>query len=125
MNCSPPGSSVHGISQARYWKGLPFPSSGDLLNPWIEPTSSVYTSLAGEFFTPEPPGKQQVLRLCRSYFFRKITTSYLLLLPLLKSFCFFLSLSYCSCTQQKARSSLSLTLFFLSCRGCEGQAAQS
>ena len=25
MDCSPPGSSVHGILQA-YWSGLPFPS---------------------------------------------------------------------------------------------------
>ena len=25
---SPPGSSVHGIAQARYWSGLPFPSPG-------------------------------------------------------------------------------------------------
>ena len=28
MNCSLPGSSVHGISQARVWGGLPFPSPG-------------------------------------------------------------------------------------------------
>ena len=27
---SPPGSSVHGILQARYWSGLPLPSAGDL-----------------------------------------------------------------------------------------------
>ena len=27
MDCSPPGSSVHGIFQARNWSGLPFPSS--------------------------------------------------------------------------------------------------
>ena len=26
MHCSPPGSSVHGIPQARGWGGLPFPS---------------------------------------------------------------------------------------------------
>ena len=32
MDYSPPGSSVHGISQAEYWRGLPFPSLGDL--PW-------------------------------------------------------------------------------------------
>ena len=30
MDCSPPGFSVHGISQARIWSGLPFPSPGDL-----------------------------------------------------------------------------------------------
>ena len=26
MDCSSPGSSVHGILQAKYWSGLPFPS---------------------------------------------------------------------------------------------------
>ena len=30
VDCSPPGSSVHGILQARYWSGLPFPSPRDL-----------------------------------------------------------------------------------------------
>ena len=35
--CSPPGSTVHAISQARYWSGLPFPSPGDLLDRGINP----------------------------------------------------------------------------------------
>ena len=39
IDCSPPGSSVHGILQARIWSGLPFSSSADLSNPGIEPTS--------------------------------------------------------------------------------------
>ena len=33
MDCSPPGSSIHGIFQARvleHWSGLPFPSLGDM-----------------------------------------------------------------------------------------------
>ena len=33
MDCNPPSSSLHGIFQAEYWSGLPFPSPGDLLNP--------------------------------------------------------------------------------------------
>ena len=38
MDCSPPGSSVHGISQARInWSGLPFPPLADHPNPGIEP----------------------------------------------------------------------------------------
>ena len=64
MDCSPPGSSIHGIFQARvlewgaivtpwtvayeaplsmefsrqeYWSGLPFLSPGDLFDPEIEP----------------------------------------------------------------------------------------
>ena len=50
MDSSPPGSSVHGISQARIleWVAL------DLLDPGIKPTSP---ALAGGFFTTEPPGK--------------------------------------------------------------------
>ena len=35
MDCSPPGSSVHGILQARILEGVPSP--GDLPNPGIEP----------------------------------------------------------------------------------------
>ena len=45
MDCSPPGSSVHGIFQARYWNGLLFPSPGDLPNPGIEPTSPASPAL--------------------------------------------------------------------------------
>ena len=37
MVCGSPGSSVHGILQARILGGLPFPPPRDLLNPGIEP----------------------------------------------------------------------------------------
>ena len=37
MNCSPPGSSVHGFSRQEYWSGLPFPSPGDIPHPGTEP----------------------------------------------------------------------------------------
>ena len=36
MDCSPPGSSVHGILQARTLEALPCPPPGDLPNPGIE-----------------------------------------------------------------------------------------
>ena len=39
MDCSPPSSSVHGISRQEYWSGLPFPPPGDLPNPGIKPMS--------------------------------------------------------------------------------------
>ena len=29
MDCSLPGSSVHGIPQQEYWSGLPFPTPGE------------------------------------------------------------------------------------------------
>ena len=43
-----------GFSRQEYWRGLPFLSPGDLLDPGIEPTSS---ALEGRFFTTKPPGK--------------------------------------------------------------------
>ena len=48
LDCSPPGSSVHGISQARILEWIAISFSGDVPNPGIEPV------LAGRFFTTEP-----------------------------------------------------------------------
>ena len=39
MDCTLPGSSVHGILQERYWSGLSFPSPVDLPDPRIKPRS--------------------------------------------------------------------------------------
>ena len=67
----PPGSSVHGIFQARilewvatfysmgfprqeYWSGLPLSTPGDLSDPGTEPVSLVSPALAGGFSTTEP-----------------------------------------------------------------------
>ena len=50
MDSSPPGSSVHGISQARILEGLPFPSPGNLPDLGIKPKSP---ALKGRFFTTE------------------------------------------------------------------------
>ena len=58
MDCSPSGSSVPGISQARIWSRLPFPSPGDLPDPGIEPVSP---ALSGRFFTTASPGKPILL----------------------------------------------------------------
>ena len=50
MDCSPPGSSVHGISQARTleWAAT---SPEELSNPGIESSSPGSPALAGGFFT--------------------------------------------------------------------------
>ena len=40
MNCSLPGASVHEFLRQEYWSELPFPSSGDLPYPGIDPASS-------------------------------------------------------------------------------------
>ena len=54
MDCSTPGSSVHGDSpRQEYWSGLPFPSLGDLPNPGIEHMAPTW---AGRFSTTEPLG---------------------------------------------------------------------
>ena len=50
MDCSPQGPLTIEFSRQEYWSGLPFPSSGDLPNPRIEPASRV-PALAGGFFT--------------------------------------------------------------------------
>ena len=56
MNCSLPGSSIHGIFQARILEWVAFPSPGDLPDPGIEPRSPTLTAFF--FFKPfEPPGK--------------------------------------------------------------------
>ena len=57
MGCSPPGSSVHGIFQARYWSGLPCPPPGDLPNPGIKCTIPAAPPLQADSFTAEPLGK--------------------------------------------------------------------
>ena len=43
-----------GSSRQEYWSGLPFPSSGDLPNPGIEPGSPAFQADA---LSSEPPGK--------------------------------------------------------------------
>ena len=45
-----------GFPRPEYWSGS-FPSLGDLPNPGIEPMSPASPSLAGRFFTTDPPGK--------------------------------------------------------------------
>ena len=55
MDCKLPGSTVHGIFQARVLKsGLPFPSAEDLPNPGIKPRSP---SLQEDSLSSKSPGK--------------------------------------------------------------------
>ena len=52
-----PGSSVHGILQAKYWSELPFPSPGDFPNPGVKRVSLLSLALASGFFTTSAPGQ--------------------------------------------------------------------
>ena len=55
VDCSPPGSFVHGILQARILEWVAISSSrGDLPDLGVKPESP---ALAGGFFTTEPPEK--------------------------------------------------------------------
>ena len=59
VDCSLPGSSVHGILQEEYWRGLPFPSPGDLPDPGIEPESpALWASLVAQL-VKNPPAMQE------------------------------------------------------------------
>ena len=57
MDCSPPGSSVHGMLQARMLEWVAFPPPGDLPNPGIELTSPGLQYWQTDSFTSELPGK--------------------------------------------------------------------
>ena len=50
-DCSLPGTSVHGILQARTLEWVAFPAPGDLPNPRIKPASLVSPALTCGFFT--------------------------------------------------------------------------
>ena len=58
------------FSRQECWSSLPFPPAGDLPNPGMEPTSPESPSLAGGFFTAEPPRKSDLhVGRCLSHFF--------------------------------------------------------
>ena len=72
MNYSPPGSSVHGILQARILQWVAMPSSRGSSPPRDPTHDSCGSCNAGRFFTTEPLGKSirkvtpgQMLRLSR------------------------------------------------------------
>ena len=57
VNCSPPGSSVHGIFSARILERVAMPSTGGFfpLRGWTQVSCS--SCIASRFFPTEPPGK--------------------------------------------------------------------
>ena len=57
MDCSPPGSSVHGILQARILEWVTMPSSRGSSQPRDQTCVSCISCFASRFFTTEPPGK--------------------------------------------------------------------
>ena len=57
MDCSPPGSSVPGIFQARILEWVAMPSSRDRPDPGMEPASPVTPALQAVSWLAETPGK--------------------------------------------------------------------
>ena len=71
VTCQAPLSM--GFSTQEYWGGLPFPPPGDLPNPEIKPVSPASPSLAGRYFTAEPPGKWLSKFSCLAIFSSSLT----------------------------------------------------
>ena len=70
MNCSPPGSSVHGDSpRQEYWSGLPCPPPGDLPNPGVEPRSP---GLHVDSLLAKLPGKPYLVPRMYDILFQKL-----------------------------------------------------
>ena len=57
MDCSPPGSSIHGILQTKILEWVAMPSSRGSSRPRNQTRVSCSSSVADRFFTNELPGK--------------------------------------------------------------------
>ena len=81
VDCSPPGSSVHGILQARMLEWVAISFSGDLPDPGIKPRSP---ALQADALTSEPPGNPPPELPCYSRTFLALHTQccWLAALPL-------------------------------------------
>ena len=66
MDCSLPGSSIHGISQSRILEWVAISSSRGS----SQPNKTRVSGLAGGFFTSEPPGSPELMLLLLSRFSR-------------------------------------------------------
>ena len=64
MDCSPPGSSAHGILQAQILEWVAISFSRDLPNPGIEPKSP---ALQADYLPSKPPGRSTPRMDSKSY----------------------------------------------------------
>ena len=64
------------FSRQDYWSGLPYPPPGDVPISGIEPTSPAASTLQGDSFTAEPPGKPiyTIFIMKNNYVFQNKTT---------------------------------------------------
>ena len=64
VDCSPPGSSVYGISPARILEWVVIFSSRGSSRPGAQTCISQVSCSAGPFFTTEPPGRDVLISGC-------------------------------------------------------------
>ena len=61
MDCNPPGSFSMGFPKQEHWSGYPFPSAGDLPNPWIESRSpALQVGFSCAQLVKNPSAKQEM-----------------------------------------------------------------
>ena len=70
MDCSPPGSFVHGILQARIMEWVAIPFSRGTSWPRIKPRSP---AMQADFLPSEPPGKPELTRNNSNFLFDNYT----------------------------------------------------
>ena len=70
MDCSSPGSSVHGISQQEYWSGLPFFPPGDLPDTGIKLASPASPALQVDYLLLSHWVSPIKLRVCTNSILR-------------------------------------------------------
>ena len=70
MDCSPPGSFVHGILQARIMEWVAIPFSRGTSRPRIKPRSP---AMQADFLPSEPPGKPELTRSNSNFLFDNYT----------------------------------------------------
>ena len=72
-DCSPPGSFLHGILQARHWRVLPSPPPKDLPNPGIESASPALAGTTYYYcFIVSIIHKSTLLTLIMSFIYHQI-----------------------------------------------------
>jgi len=72
MDCSPPGSSVHGILRQEYWSRLPCPPPGDFPNPGIELLSPEVSALQVDCLLLSHEGSPKITNTCISTKHRQV-----------------------------------------------------
>ena len=102
MDYSLPGSSVHGILQAKYWSGLPFPSPEDLPDPGIETRSLALRADSWQGQFPQYSGLGPTKEEAKSLQVSMLRLSAMLLLLLLLLLSHFSRVRLCATPQTAA-----------------------